>query len=257
LVCALALAGTVGVANAAVSYSTAGGTYAQDFDSLTSSTSSTTWTNNSTLPGWSLFGHTGVAIATYLGGTGSSNTGSIFSFGTNADRALGGVGSGNAYWGGTGPASGAIAGWWSVAITNDTGASLSEFTVGFDGEQWRNGNTSAQTMVLEYGFGATFGAVASWTAPGGAFDFTSPSFGGTAAALDGNLPANRTADLGGTISNLNWGVGDTLWIRWVERNDAGSDHGLAVDNFSFSAVPAPGSIALFGMGALVAGRRRR
>jgi hypothetical protein len=259
LVCALTVITITGAAQASISYATSGGSISENFDSLTTSTSSTTWANNSTLAGWSLFRQPapGTAITSYVGGTGSSNAGSFFSFGTSAaDRALGGVGSGGAYFGS--PAAGAIAGWISVAITNDTASTLSEFTVGFDGEQWRNGgNTSAQTMVLEYGFGATFAAVASWTAPGGAFDFVSPIVGATAAALDGNAGANRVAGLGGTISNLTWSAGDTLWVRWVERNDSGNDHGLSIDNFEFSAVPAPGAIALFGLGGLLAGRRRR
>lgn len=256
-VCALALAGAAGCAQAAVSYGTVGGSYGENFDTLTTSTSSTAWTNDSTLAGWSLFRQPapGTAITSYVGSTGSSNAGSFFSFGTDSDRALGGQGSGGAYFGS--PATGNIAGWFAVAITNDTGTTLTSFDVEFDGEQWRNGgNTSAQTMVLEYGFGASFGAVASWTAPGGTFDFVSPTVGATAAALDGNAGANRVAGLGGSVA-ASWAAGDTLWIRWVERNDAGNDHGLSIDNFSFSAVPAPGAIALFGLGGLVAGRRRR
>ncbi len=40
-----------------------------------------------------------------------------------------------------------------------------------------------------------------------------------------------------------------LWLRWVEINDAGADHGLAIDNFSFAAnadvaaVPEAGAAA--------------
>lgn len=256
-VCALALAGAAGSASAALSYSVSGGVYAQSFDSLTTSTSSTAWANDSTLAGWSLFNQSGggTAIASYVGGTGSSNSGSFYSFGSDSDRALGGVGSGGAYFGSA--SSGNVAGWITVAFTNTTGTDLSEFTVGFDGEQWRNGgNTNAQTMVLEYGFGASFGAVGSWTAPGAAFDFTSPDAGSTATALNGNDPTYRVAGLGGTVSAA-WGAGETLWIRWVERNDTGNDHGLAIDNFTFSAVPAPGSLAALGLAGLAGLRRRR
>jgi hypothetical protein len=49
-------------------------------------------------------------------------------------------------------------------------------------------------------------------------------------------------------------IGDTLWIRWVERNDNGNDHGLAIDDFSFSAsrsvtpgvIPEPASLLVWG-----------
>jgi hypothetical protein len=218
-----------------------GSPYSQNFDGLATS-GSPSWTNDATLPGWSLFRQPapGTAVATYTAGDGSSNSGSFYSFGsgTNSDRALGGVGSGGSYFGS--PASAAIAGWISAAFTNGTGQEITSFTVNYDGEQWRNGgNTSAQTMTFQYGFGTSFGTVASWITPGGAFNFNSPTVGSTAGGLNGNLPANRTAGLGGTIADLAWANDSTLWMRWAEVNDAGNDHGLAVDNFSLSTVSVP------------------
>lgn len=253
-VCALAVCAAT--AQAGVVYGTVGGVYGQDFDSLASS-GSPSWTNDSTLPGWSLFRQPapGTPVTSYTAGTGSSNAGAFYSFGLNNDRALGGVGSGGTYFGSA--STGSVAGWWAVSIDNATGSSLSAFTVGFDGEQWRNGgNAATQTMVLEYGFGASFTSVANWTAPGGAFDFVSPVATASAGALDGNAAANRIAGLGGTISNLNWANGSTLWIRWVERNDSGNDHGLSIDNFSFRAVPEPASLVMLGLGIVAFARRR-
>lgn len=258
------VAGAAALATAAgaqVSYS--GGTYNQNFDSLAMSTAATPavtnipWANDVTLSGWSLFNVTGAAITTYNAHAGQNNTGSFYSLGSidSSERAFGGIASGGAYFGS--PVSGAVAGWIAFGATNNGSGTLTEFTVGFDGEQWRNGgNTSAQTMVLEYGFGATFGAVTTWTAPGAGFDFVSPVVGSTAAAVDGNV-AGLVGGLGGTVSSLTWNVGDTLWLRWIENNDVGNDHGLAIDNFSFSAVPAPGAAALLGLGGLMIGRRRR
>ncbi|MBX3403865.1 MAG: hypothetical protein KF699_10695 [Phycisphaeraceae bacterium] len=256
------VAGAAALATAAgaqISYN--GGTISENFDSLASAgatpVTNIAWTNDSTLPGWFLFISTGDPAPTYNAHAGQNNTGSFYSLGSNdsSERALGGIASGGAYFGS--PPGGAVAGWIAFAATNNGSGTLTEFTVGFDGEQWRNGgNTTAQSMVLEYGFGATFGTVTTWTAPGGLFDWTSPVATATAAAVDGNA-AGLVAGLGGTISSLTWDVGDTLWIRWIENNDAGNDHGLAIDNFSFSAVPAPGAAALLGMGGLMIGRRRR
>jgi hypothetical protein len=224
-----AVAGETSVVNAAVTLD--GNPYSQNFDSL----STTAWENNSTLPGWSLFKQPapGTAFTSIVLGTGSSNAGGFFSFGLDTDRALGGVGSGNAtVW--NSPASGAVAGWITAQFTNGASAAFDSFTVAYDGEQWRNGgNASAQSMVFEYGFGPSFDAI-SWTPGGATFDVTSPVTGTTASALDGNAAANRVAGLGGTISDLAWAPGDSLWIRWIKLNDIGNDHGLAIDNFSIS-----------------------
>jgi autotransporter-associated beta strand protein len=208
--------------------------YSQDFNSLATNGSNVTWANNSTVAGWSLFNKTPTAITTYNPDAGGGN-GGFYSYGSSGavDRALGGVGSGGAYFGN--PSTGTVAGWIAAAFSNNSGGSASSVSISYDGEQWRNGgNTSAQTMVLQYGFGSTFTGVSSWTAAGSAFNFASPIATSTAGALDGNNSANRSAGRGGTLSGLSWANGSTLWLRWIENNDAGNDHGLAIDNFSFS-----------------------
>ena len=212
-------------------------TYSQDFDSLASSGTGNAWLNDSTISGWYLFQQAGggTAIASYNAGDGSSSTGNFYSFGgaDSGDRALGGVGSGGAYFGS--PSSGSIAGWIAVSFVNSSGSTFSGFMADWNGEQWRNGgNTSPQTMVFEYGFGATFGSVSTWHSPGGTFDWSSPVATSTAGAVDGNT-AGLVTGVGGTINSLTWANGETLWLRWVERNDAGNDHGLAIDSFSFAA----------------------
>jgi hypothetical protein len=261
---------TASSAFADVSYT--GGTYSQNFDTLASGGTNNPWTNNSTIAGWYLYQQaaSGTAITTYNAGTGSSNAGAFYSFGAagSSERSLGGVASGGSYFGS--PATGAIAGWIAVGIQNDTGLSIDSFTISFDGEQWRDGGTNpaggiptAQTMRLEYGFGSSFTSVASWVSPGGNFDWASPVFVNTTtsgAAVNGNS-AGLVASRGGTITGLNWMSGDKLFIRWIERNDVNSDHGLAVDNFNFSAtaVPEPtsaGLLALTGVAGLAFRRRR-
>ncbi len=210
---------------------TATGTYNQNFDTLITTGTAQPWANNTTLEGWYLFNSVSAPITTYSAGAGASNSGTFNSFGTGTatDRSLGGTGSGGTYFGS--PATGLIAGWMAVAFTNSTLGNFNSFTLDFNGEQWRNGgNASAQTMVLEYGFGPTFNDV-SWTAPGDTFDWASPVVGTTAAAVDGNV-AGLVTGKGGTVSGLEWEAGSTLWIRWVERNDTGNDHGLGIDDLS-------------------------
>jgi hypothetical protein len=240
------------------------GSYAQNFDTLASS-GTPAWANDSTLPGWSLFNALGATVPTYTTGNGGTTTGSFYSFGatSSSERAFGGLASGGSYFGS--PASGALAGYIAVALQNTSGGSFDSFTISFDGEQWRNGgNASAQTMQLQYGFGATFATVATWTTPGGTFDWASPIASTTAAAVDGNV-AGLVASRGGTISSLTWNNTETLWIRWVENNDTGNDHGLAVDNFSITAtaapVPEPSVAAILGgfgiLGLFMAARQRK
>jgi hypothetical protein len=215
-----------------------GSTYAQNFDSLTTSTSASTWANDSTLTGWSLFSQPapGNLITSYAGDSGTNTTGGFYSYGATgaSDRALGGLGSGGAYFGS--PGNPAVAGWIAFSAQNTSGATINSVNVAFNGEQWRNGgNATPQSMVFEYAFGPSFGTISTWTAPGGNFDWTSPVATATAAAVDGNA-AGLVAGRGGQLNNLNWANSSTLWIRWIENNDAGNDHGLAIDNFTLSAV---------------------
>ena len=219
----------IGISSGTTTYS-----YGQDFNTLASTGTSVTWANNSTLAGWSLFNKTPAAITTYAADTGGGN-GGFYSYGASgqSDRALGGVGSGGTYF--ASPASSTVAGWIAVAFSNNSGGAANSFTLNYDGEQWRNGgNTTAHNMVLEYGFGTSFTGVTGWTTAGSSFNFTSPIATATAGALDGNLTANRSAARGGTVSGLSWAKGSTLWLRWLETNESGNDHGLAIDNFSFS-----------------------
>ncbi|WP_254566337.1 putative Ig domain-containing protein [Oscillatoria sp. HE19RPO] len=212
------------------------GAYIQDFNSLANNGTNHAWTNDFTLPGWYLFRQPepGSEVFTYDANHGGSNKGSFYSYGVtdDSDRALGGLGSGGAYFGG--PATGTIAGWIAFAATNTTGLPINSITLDFDGEQWRRGaNATPQTMVLEYGLGETFDTVQTWNNPGGNFDFTSPLASATGGAVNGNMEGSL-ANQGGTIHDLTWENNQTLWIRWVTLNDEGHDHGLAIDNFSLA-----------------------
>lgn len=253
---ALLLAVIGAQASAAVDVNTSVFNYSQNFDTLAATgTTSVAWANDSTIIGWSLFKSPApvTAVTGITVGTGSSNTGAFYSFGTtnSTERALGGVGSGQ------------LSGWIAASFTNNTGNLISNITIGFDGEQWRNGgnaNMAAQSMVLQYGFGNAFGDVTTWNAPGGNFDWTSPVVAATAGAVDGNV-AGKVSNRGGTIINQNWTTGSTLWVRWFENNDAYNDHGLAIDNFSLSvtAVPEPKNYAMLlaGLGVMGFIARRR
>lgn len=245
-------------ASATVSVTSGSFSYSQNFNSLATASASpvtASWTNDSTIVGWSLFLSNLTAPTTYRAELGNQDVGSFTSYGADSstDRALGGIsGPNNAYFGS--PAAGAVSGYIAVAFTNNAGSALNSFTLGFSGEEWRYSSAGAQAMVLEYGFGATFASVATWSAPGGLFDWTSPQFGGAGlGGIDGN-GIGRVSGRGGSVP-VTWAAGQTLWIRWIERNDVGANHGLAIDDLTFTvtAVPEPSSYFLLLAGIAAVG----
>ena len=75
-------------------------------------------------------------------------------------------------------------------------------------------------------------SISGWTtfAP---LSFTGPVATATAAALDGNAPANRSLKSATLAVTVN--AGQEIWLRWQDPDDAGNDHGLAIDDFSVTA----------------------
>jgi endonuclease G len=205
----------------------------ENFDTLAQTGTAITWTDNSTIPG--LF----TTRPTYNTGTGSSNAGALYSFGvagTNpvTDRALGSVGSG---------ATGTV--FLAVKLTNNTGATITSLDVAFAGEQWRNGGATApavsvaQAVDFQYQV-ANAGTITGANTPNTGWldhnllDFSSPTFGtSAAAALDGNAAANRVAK----SSNISVSVapGQEVWLRWLDVDHTGNDHGLAIDDLVITA----------------------
>lgn len=229
----------LGAARAQVPYT--GGTYVQDFNTLPASGTftltgagpialDTAPVGAAGLAGWSLAKNTGSGTnVLFFVGTGSSTTGGAYSFGAAAapDRALGSL------------ASGTMASRFGLVLTNSTGATISQFTLGYTGEQWRHGGaTTPNKLTFSYSVGGTSISAGTFTAAA-ALDFTGLSTSTTAGALDGNAPANR-APISSTITGLNWGPGQTLVLRWVDVDDAGSDDGLAIDDLTFTTPTGPG-----------------
>jgi len=235
-------------------------TYSQTFDSLSTAGS---WSNNSTIAGWYAQTTANATIATFGLNTGSTTTAGLYSYGvagTNAstDRALGFMAS-NAFTGSGG------SGYFGLRLTNAAGVTATSFTLAYSGEEWRRENNAAsQSLTVQYAFGATsvVDSNVTWTTIS-ALTFTSPIVGATTgAALDGNATANRATFTTGVTAA--WTSGSELWIRWVDPNDSGNDHVLAIDNVSFSAagaaVPEPSTYAALAGALALAGvivHRRR
>ena len=203
----------------AISISSLGSAYTQDFNTLASSGTS------STIPSDWKFAESGTgANAIYTAGTGSSATGDSYSFGSPsaADRAFGGLRSGSLI-----PILGAF-------FSNDAASDINFLDIAYTGEQWRMGAAGRLDQIdFQYSTDATSLTTGNWISVD-ALDFTAPSTGGAVGLRDGNNATNRTA-IAATISGLAIAPGAAFWIRWTDFNADSSDDGLAVDDFSLTA----------------------
>lgn len=131
-----------------VSISQLGTPYVQDFNTLASSGVS------SSLPSGWVFVESGAnANDLYTAGTGSSNTGDTYSFGSssNSDRALGGLRSNN------------LVPLLGVAFRNDTGKTINALAISYFGEQWRLGANGRQDRLdFQYTLNATSLTNGTW-----------------------------------------------------------------------------------------------
>ncbi|MBP7867942.1 MAG: endonuclease/exonuclease/phosphatase family protein, partial [Acidobacteria bacterium] len=203
-------------------------TYTQNFDTLANTGTTNPWTNGTSPLSGFYAGQQNGTLSTYRADNGGSNSGALYSYGAtgSTERSLGSVSSGTP---------GTL--YHGARFVNDTGGALVGLSIGYTGEQWRcGGNTTPHRIDFQYQIGPA-GSIAdiksgSWT-DFDALDFTGPVATATAGPLDGNDAANRLV-----IAPLQLPVNipDTyeFWIRWVDVNDTGSDHGLGVDDLLVS-----------------------
>jgi hypothetical protein len=125
-----------------------------------------------------------------------------------------------------------------VQIQNNSGSAITGFTISYIGEQWRLGATFREDrMDFQFSTDATGLAAGTWTDVN-ALDFVAPIISPPTGPLDGNASPNRVS-INGTIGGISVANGSTIWFRWTDFNAAGSDDGLAIDDFSLTAVPEP------------------
>ncbi|WP_145855368.1 lamin tail domain-containing protein [Pedobacter suwonensis] len=198
----------------------------ENFDGMTS-------TGTSTVAGWSAVKASGTNTATVGSAlplvvySTSSNSGAAYNVGTAgaADRSLGSL------------ASGALVPRFGAGFQNNTGATVTSIDLSGVMEQWRTGSNATvnEKLNFEYSFNATSIADASATwLPLTGMDLNEKLTTTTAAAgVDGNLPANQTA-ISGSITSITWVNGATLYIRWTDTDDLGSDGIYAIDDFSIT-----------------------
>jgi len=226
---------SVVAATTAVSFN--GTTYTQNFDDLLPSpipTDRLTLPSASVLPqGWIVVESGTNAESSIQIDNGGSTTGDTFLYGSTGsnERALGSF------------SSGSLTSQYGLAIVNNSGSTINNFTLSYRGEQWKNGRNSTavnNTLTFDYSTTASsLGAATGFTSVSG-LTFTAPQGGTTTPdlTLDGNDSANRQ-DITSTVTGISWAAGATLYLRWADINETGNDDGLGIDNISFSATLTP------------------
>lgn len=181
--------------------------------------------------------------------TGGSN-GHSYNYGTTGagDRALGNI-----------PRTGNGDHLVQVAVTNNTGVPLTGINLSYWGEQWHRGESKAASKPekLRVYYSATSSTSGFVRMTG--FDFIAPQdvSGAAQAALDGNLPENRSFVTGAYTPATAIPAGGTFYIRWYDYNDdATLDHGLAIDDVLITGVPEPTSLLLLCTACCIWLRRR-
>jgi endonuclease I len=211
----LALACTFRAMAATAQVPLTGAPVLQDFDSLAASGTS------SVVPaGWAFRETGGTGGAVYTASNGSANAGDTYSAGAtgSTERAFGTLTSSTVNrieLGGR--------------YINQTGSTITALTVQYRGELWRLGAANrSDRLDFQYSLDATALDNGTWVDVD-ALDFATPNPTATLGALNGNDPANQRM-LTHTIDSLEIGVGQTIFLRWVDIDIGGADDLLAIDD---------------------------
>ena len=204
-----------------ISISSLGEPYTQDFNSLGAS--------GTTFPlGWAAIDDDDNSTLTALIVTdGGASSGNVYNVGSSSstERALGSL------------ASGSTQPFFGAQFINNTGQTITELNFSGVMEQWRSGaNAVVETLPFEYSLNATSlqNSSFTWIAITGMDLVEKLTSTTTAAAVNGNLPANKTS-ISGNVTGLNIPNGATFWIRWKDSDNSGSDGLYAIDDFQLIA----------------------
>lgn len=221
----------------AVSYTTAGTTYHQNFDQLPLSGSFTLSGKGphafdqaplslSTLNGWQMFQITGSQSNTnFLTGTGSGTGSGMYSYGLsgNNNRALGSLASGTGVYA------------FGVVLENLTGNMLNKINIRYKATQWRKGGSgNPNNWQFSYQTRQTNSIDTANLIKKNEGNLISIHTSSGSVTLNGHLSSNQYS-INITIIDIIWKPGEKLILRWDDQDENGSDDGMAIDDFEFSA----------------------
>lgn len=198
-------------------------------------------------------GGSGAVALPLTADTGGTVNGGLYNYGAASapDRALGLL------------ASGSNVLTYGFQYVNDinSGTTVAALQLDLTQENWRSSTTSVNSLLASYAVGSgTISSSNYLIAPGftsaSGLNLVGPPAVTTNGALDGNLAANQVG-ISFTLSGFALAPGETLFVRWADANETGSDAGLAIDNLTLSVVPEPSSLLLGLLAGLGLMRRRR
>ncbi len=230
--------------------------YTNNFDYLNKS-GTNSWTDDQAFesssgsPGW--YWQNGLGALTYRGSVPLNSGPYSLAIGPPldplSDRAMGGVSDNTS-------ASGSVAHLaWGIVFQNNTGATITQLDVAYQGEQYRKSSTIAETLHFSYTTSSTeitdllpaSGATPlGWTAFTN-LSFTSPIPPGTPPFFDAGQFENEESI--SDVITVNVPDGEYIALRWYDGDIAGSDAALAIDDltvgFSAVAIPEPSAFLFF------------
>ncbi|MEN9302383.1 MAG: hypothetical protein RL264_812 [Bacteroidota bacterium] len=212
------------------------GNYSLDFNQLASSGTSNVWSDNTTVP--FVFAQTNATSLSYRATNGSSVSNGLQAFrhatiNTN-DKSLGSICSSST------TASNLNNFAYGILMKNNTSLPLSELKISYTMEQWFNAGTNVSNQMSVWYKVSDF-PITSLTPQSNAgwiqlsnLTATTPTVSSVQTYLDGNSSVNKVSFSNVVIPNINLAPGKFLMLRWLDVDDAGRDHGISIDDVSFS-----------------------
>lgn len=205
------------------------GSYSQNFDILISS-GSAAWTDNSTIPGWYWQYQFQDQYKTYSATDGTDISTGKKSFGLpgNSDRAMGIVPDKDRPF------------TIGIALQNKSSTTISQVSISYTGEQWRNGGySSPQPLLFGYRIVSTLDPIFTNKSDWNTFadlHFNSPKYGAPAIILNGNLPENSTVFKDISLPGISIPPNSYLQLRWHKELTPNKSHDLAIDDVTIKWV---------------------
>lgn len=140
-------------------------------------------------------------------------------------------------------------GFFGLVLKNTSGATINTVSISYDAVMNRNPTTTVNQYLFGYLVSSTAVSTSTTVGDAGTFSatlnssslgFSTPSTGTGAPGTPQTAitPLFKIGTISGSLSTLNWGADQYLYLAWREVDEGGSDANAGVDNFSLSVAAA-------------------